>query len=350
VKFILKWIGLLVAGVGIGFTLWKLLGQIPLVLWATILSSLPTLVGLEMTFKSPSTPKARGVYRSIFAVWFVASLVIGILQYHGAKPTIPSRPQITIETFAGLPEGMTGMNHLRLHRLFIRNNNSMPIEGFCSRLQLPEPIFATLETNCSPGAILQWHSLQRRVTIVGTGNREVLGPSSSAEFVYDTPCFFPHGNRAQLSGYFAVAEPTGVWELTIDKLPAYGIVSLLFLTSTGGYATNYVDFVKTAFTNDGATIWSCVEPSTNGAVIMHHLGVAMIVHTNKVINTNEDWHLGTNELRFSFEGLYRYAANGSLVEQHFLVPIAYDAPHRKFSSLPIQPNDGKWKRVMIEFQ
>jgi len=285
-----------------------------------------------------------------FGVWFVASLVIGILQYRDGKPVVPNRPQITIETFSGLPEGLTGNSHLRFHRLLIRNNNPIPIESFCSRLQLPEPIFATLETNRPAGTALNWHPLQRKVTINGTGNREVLGPSSSVENVYDAPCFFPHGNKAQLSGYFANAEQTGVWELTIDKLPPYGVASLLFLTSNEGQATNYIDFVKTAFIYDGATIWSATQGTTNGAIIIHNIGLAMIVHTNKVINTNEDWHLGTNELRFSFEGDYQYAASEKLETQHFLMPIIHDPTTRRLSSPAVQPDDGRWKRVMVEFQ
>jgi hypothetical protein len=108
--------------------------------------------------------------------------------------------------------------------------------------------------------------------------------------------------------------------------------------------------VRTAFTNDGATIAATTQGTTTGSVILHNLTIAMIVHTNKVRNPKEDWRLGTNELRFSFEGLYQYQAAGKPANQHFLVPITFDAKSRKLSSLAIQPNDGKWKRVMIEFQ
>lgn len=349
-KSVSRWIGLAVLGGAVGLGLWKLLAGIPLLLWATILSAIPTLVGLQMTFTPPVTTRARRVYSGIFGVWFIASVVIGILQYRDAKPFVPSRPQIAIETFSGLPEGFVGNPHLRLHRLELRNNNPIPIESFCSRLQLPEPIIVTLETNQPPGAALTWHPLQRRVTIVGTGDRSVLGASSSAEFIFDTPCFFPRGNKAQLSGYFANAEPTGVWELTIDKVPPHGVISLLFITSTAAEATNYIEFVKTAFTNDGATVWSTVQGTTNGAVIVHNVGIAMIVNTNKSATTNANWRLGTNELRFSLEGNYQYSAAGKLESQHFLMPIVHDAIIRKLSSLPVQPDDGHWKRVLIEFQ
>ena len=194
-KSFLKWIVLIALGAAIGFGLCKILGRIPLLLWATILSAIPTLVGLEMTFQPPTTARARGIYRSIFGVWFVASLVIGILQYRDGKPVVPNRPQITIETFSGLPEGLTGNSHLRFHRLLIRNNNPIPIESFCSRLQL-----------------------------------------------------------------------------------------------------------------------------------------------------------GTNELRFSFEGDYQYAASEKLETQHFLMPIIHDPTTRRLSSPAVQPDDGRWKRVMVEFQ
>jgi hypothetical protein len=285
--------GLTLVGGVIGLVLWKVLGQIPVLLWTTILTAIPTLVGVEMTFKSQTTPRAKSTYRAVFSVWFMATLVTGYLQYKEGKPVIPNRPQITVETLSGLPEGMTSNSHLRLHRLLIRNANVVSIENFCSRLQLPEPICATIETNRPPGTVIDWRPLTTKVTIAGTGNRSLLGPGSSANFVYSPPCFFPEGNKAQLSGYFANVDRTGVWELTIDRLPPNGIASLMFLTSNEDAATNYIAFVKTAFTNDGATVWSTIQGTTNGSVIIHNVGIAMIVHTNKIINTNENWHLGT---------------------------------------------------------
>lgn len=349
-RVFLKWIGLALIGGIIGLGLWKVLGQIPVLLWTIILSAIPTLVGLEMTFKSPTTPRAKGIYRAIFGVWFIATLVTGYLQYDDGKPIVPNRPQIVVETFSGLPEGMKSNPHLRLHRLLIRNVNSIAIENFCSRLQLPEPISTTIETNHPPGTVVDWHPLTTKVTIAGTGSRSVLGPNSVAEFVYSSPCFFPEGNKAQLSGYYANVEKTGVWELTIDKLPPGGVASVMFLTSNEDEATNYVQFVKTAFTNDGATVWSTSQGTTNGSLNIHNVGIAMIIHTNKVIYTKDNWRLGTNELRFSFEGLYQYPAGGKLSIQRFLVPLACDAYSRRIASLAVQPDDGKWKRVMIEFQ
>lgn len=153
-----------------------------------------------------------------------------------------------------------------------------------------------------------------------------------------------------MTGFFDNGEKTGIWELTADKLPPHGVVSLLFLTSNDDNETNYITFVKTAFTNDGAHFETTMQRTADGSVDTRSLIIAMIVHTNKVPIPNEDWHLGSDELRFSFEGLYQYPAAGKLGTQHFLLPLAFDAKSRALSSLPIQPNDGKWKRVTIEFQ
>jgi len=71
---------------------------------------------------------------------------------------------------------------------------------------------------------------------------------------------------------------------------------------------------------------------------------------NKIPNTKEDCRLGTNELRFFFEGEYQYQAAGKVASQHFLLPFKFDEENRTLSALPIQSGDGRWKRVMIEFQ
>lgn len=350
VKKTIKLAGVVVIGAAVGFMLWKMLGSVPIILWAAVLGVIPTLIGIEMTFKPPATPKAKGIYRIIFGIWAIATCVLAYLQYKRDEPQIPNLPQITIETFPGLPEGMTNNVHFRFNRLSIRNANDVAFENLCSRLQLPEPIYQTMETDSPPGTVIDWHPIITKATISGTGTHSVLGPNSTAHFVYSPPCFFPEGNKAQLTGFFDNGEKTGIWELTADKLPPHGVVSLLFLTSNDDNETNYITFVKTAFTNDGAHFETTMQRTADGSVDTRSLIIAMIVHTNKVPIPNEDWHLGSDELRFSFEGLYQYPAAGKLGTQHFLLPLAFDAKSRALSSLPIQPNDGKWKRVTIEFQ
>jgi hypothetical protein len=345
-----KIFAVVIFGIALAFLLRKAFANIPLVVWVAILTVVPTLGGLEMSIRPPATPKAKFFWRAAFGIWGVAICLLVYLQFWQTRPIIPRLPDIVVETVSGLPEGMQSNPHLRLHRLAIRNANDIPIENFCSRLQLPEPVYATFETNLPPGTSIGWRPLTTKVTINGSGSRSTLGPASSVNYLHSQPCFFPAGNRAQLSSYNDGNEMTGVWELTIDKLPPHGVASIMFLTSSSVEATGYLSFVKTAFTNDGATLSASTEGTTNGGFIMHNLTVALIVHTNKVINPKEDWHLGTNELRFSVEGIYQFAAEGKPGTRHFLVPLAFNEEQHTLASLAIQPDDGKWKRVMMEYQ
>jgi hypothetical protein len=266
------------------FGLWRGSGSIPLAVWVTVLTVVPTIVGFEMTITPPTTARAKVVYRVVLGAWAVATCVLAFVQFRQTRPLIPRLPLITVETLSGLPEGLAGNPHLRLHRLQIRNANDVAIEDFCSRFQLPEPLFATVETNRPPGTAIGWRPLVTKTTVSGTGNRSVIGPSSSVNFVYSPACFFPVGNRAQLSGFCERGDSTGVWELTIDKLPPNGVGSLMFLTSDDGDATNYISFAKTAFTNDGATFAACTQGTPDGSVIMHSSVLMFIVHTNKVLD------------------------------------------------------------------
>jgi hypothetical protein len=66
----------------------------------------------------------------------------------------------------------------------------------------------------------------------GTGSKSFLGPSSSRNYQLppiQAPFYFP-GNRGQLSGYSDGGDLTGVWQLSLDKLPPNGIVSISMLT------------------------------------------------------------------------------------------------------------------------
>lgn len=143
---------------------------------------------------------------------------------------------------------------------------------------------------------------------------------------------------------------TGVWQLAIDKLPPHALVSLWFLTSDEGDATNYIALASTVFQTNGATIRTVTQGTTNGEIMLHSLTLTLIVQTNKVIDPKADWHLGTNELRFSFEGSYQYQLGEKRAEQYFLVPCSFDTNGRSISSLPIQSNAGRWRRVIIGYQ
>jgi hypothetical protein len=115
-------------------------------------------------------------------------------------------------------------------------------------------------------------------------------------------------------------------------------------------STNYIALANTEFKTNGAAISITAQGDGKGGVINRNLTMAIIINTNYAVNPKEDWHFGTNWLRFYFEGSYQYPAAGKLGSQHFLVPFVFDTNNRAISSLPIQAEDGRWRRVMIQYQ
>jgi|ERR1035438_5231740 hypothetical protein len=111
-----------------------------------------------------------------------------------------------------------------------------------------------------------------------------------------------------------------------------------------------IALANTEFRTNGAAVSIEGRGDGKGGFITKNFSFAMIVNTNYAINPNEDWHFGTNWLRFYSEGYYQYSESGKLTSQHFLVPFKFDTNSRSISSFPILPNDGNWRRVMIEYQ
>jgi len=239
--------------------------------------------------------------------------------YRGSN-AVPACPQVTIETLDGLPPECTNNPHLRLHRLTVRNTSDAPIETFCSRLQLPEAISQTIETNMTIGAVIGWRPLISKIIVKGTGGKTEgglwIGPTSKVTFVEREMAFFPKYAKGERLALSRAGDLTGVWELTFDKLPPRSHVSICFLTSSGREGTNYLELATSS--------WSL--PPTRRY-------------------TPE-----TNELRFFLEGEYQYPADGKPGKQHFLVPIAFDTEQRVLTSLPIQADNGQWCTVTLVFQ
>lgn len=239
----------------------------------------------------------------------------------GNTNLVPALPRITIETLDGLPPECTNNPHLRLHRLIVFNGGDATIEHFCSRLQLPEAISQTLETSSTTAAAIGWRPLVDRIIVKGTGGRTEgglwIGPTSKVTFVEQPMAFFPKHARGEKMATSRTGDSTGIWELTIDKLPPNGHTSISFLTSNGPEGTNY-------FALATVPLWS-VPPNPQ---------------------TIPD----TNELRFSLEGEYQYQAEARPGKQHFLVPIQYDADQRTLLSLPTQAENQPWKTVTLLFQ
>jgi hypothetical protein len=270
----------------------------------------------------PSRPKATAAFVALVVVLAVMGLVVFLWPRKQSKIPALSLPRITIETLDGLPEEFSGDSRLRQNRLFIRNNGESEILRFCSRLQLPEPIARTIETNATIGTSVGWRPLMDKLSIIGTGGRTEgglwVGPTSAVYFVGSPPCFIYSGpTRGQKGTLSKAGDITGIWELTFDKLPPGGQVSLVFLTSNGSNSTTYLELAS-------IPLWqSPPNPRTNPV---------------------------TNELRFSLEGEYLLPAEAQNSKQSFLAPIVYDASSRKISSFLVQPNVGNWQPVTLTFQ
>ena len=179
---------------------------------------------------------------------------------------VPNLPYIKIETLNGLPiDGLpnaeTNGQYLKLHRLEIRNFSEVQIDNFRSRLQIPEPIILTKEVNQSIGTLVGWRPLKMEMLTTGTAGRSTggmwIGGGSTVNFLYPELAFNPytdlHQQQVQLAGS---GDAIGVWELTIDKLPPSGYISVLFYTSDSPATTNYTKFA-------GTPLWaSSPKPST----------------------------------------------------------------------------------------
>lgn len=230
---------------------------------------------------------------------------------------IPSLPLIQFETLNGLPEGFTNNPHLRLNRLSVQNFD-VEIDNFCSRLQLPEPISFTIETNQPVGASTGWRPLLDRIVVNGTGGRNWIGGGSSVTWLDSRPCFYSTNLMGEKLSISKNGDTTGIWELTIDKLPPRGFVSVLFITSDDEQAANYIKLAS-------VPAWQGIPPNPKSKP-------------------------DTNELDFLMAGNYQFQAANKPGNQFFLVPILFDSEQRKISSQNTQSDVGRWHACFMIFQ
>jgi hypothetical protein len=232
----------------------------------------------------------------------------------------PEIPVIQFETLGGLPPSViTNRVHLRMHSLVVRNLNDVEILNFCSRLQLPEPIehFPIAKIEKTVGVEIGWRSLGLDLSIEGTAGRSEsglwIGPTSAVHFVYPHPCYIAADERGWSTEHSGGGKLTGVWELTVNRLPPKGLVSIDFFTSDATDATNYIRFA-------GTPHWQRATPPVPR----------------------------TNELRYFFEGEFQYANGGKFESRQFFVPIMFEDATRTISSLSPQTNVGKWRPVTLD--
>lgn len=244
---------------------------------------------------------------------------------------VPNLPYIKVETLNGLPtDGLptveTNRQHLKLHRLEIRNYGEVQIDNFRSRLQIPEPIISTKEVIQSVGTLVGWRPLKVEILTTGTAGRSHggmwIGPASTNYFLYPVLAFNPYiqlpmgkDHRGQMFEFGGSGEFTGIWELTIDKLPPAGFATILFYTSDSDSVTNYTRFAQ-------APLWASPPNPSSTA--------------------------DTNELKFSLEGEYQFQSVNKPKKQYFLVPILLNTNSREISSMALHTNIGSWHPIILE--
>jgi len=261
------------------------------------------------------------VHNSALVVGHSNTIVVDNSTRLAATNAVPKPPMLTLETLEGLPPQFANSLHLKLHRLTIRNQSEAPIGALATRLQLPEPICQTLETNATPGTFIGWRPLIEDFLVKGTGGKTEgglwVGPTSAVYFVSPPIALAPRPDRSQKLSLSRRGDVTGVWELTVNQLPPGGHVSLMFLTSIAADATNYMALASEPLWKSGPNPEHTPDP---------------------------------NELRYFFEGEFRFSTAEKVVSQYFLAPIGFDPSTRSASLLSTQQSDGTWNVVYLDFQ
>ena len=67
-----------------------------------------------------------------------------------------------------------------------------------------------------------------------------------------------------ITSYSDGGDRTGIWQLTINKLPSHGMVSISFLTDNEGDSTNYIALANTEFKTNGAAISTTMRGDGKG--------------------------------------------------------------------------------------
>lgn len=135
---------------------------------------------------------------------------------------------------------------LRSHNLEIENKNSVELNNFIVRIQLPEPIIQQASIKDSPpGVEVILEPCRIELSLVGTsatasrtnGHTTITTGNekgSSATVTSNKEVCANNLNNKILS-------PTGIYRLRIERLPAFSKINIGFLTSNGAEARKYLE-------------------------------------------------------------------------------------------------------------
>jgi hypothetical protein len=134
-------------------------------------------------------------------------------------------------------------------------------------------------------------------------------------------CFDPGEIRSLEAVGGKAGDITGVWELSIDKLPPSGFVRIYFFTSNGSDATNYISLAS------GNLMASFINPSEAGFLVKPD----------------------PNQLFFYWEGEFQFITGGKFEKRRFFVPLTRNEAQRRFQGLAVQSGRGRWLPVTLNF-
>lgn len=275
------------------------------------------------SFLSHAAPH-RGVNYRLFGVLIYIILLSG-MGYYGTKhqyirdhPKTPSPPQIMLDTMNGYPFGTQPEPSLRWNTLLVRNTSDIDIYDFSSRIQLPEAIIETGPIDKTVGINAEWRPfVVNPIVSAGTVSRDSNGGVSfGGHSVLLTPIpmdgfsgEMQHGKMVQMEGEeTGGGNATGIWDLSVDKLPPNGYAAVTFITSNT--QTNYNNFAGGGIPNP---------------------------------------HRATNELRYYLDGEYYFRINNQPNSRFFIVPIIFDRDKRSISLSALQTNVGNFTLVKLQF-
>jgi len=253
---------------------------------------------------------------------------------------IPGLPQMEIGTLDEQPmfgDKVVFDPTVRMNCLYVRNTNPVDILYFCSRFQLPEPVVMTnQQKDKSVGVEIDaWRPLRaaRNVAVSGQG-ASVSRQGSAYQYTVSSPgssaaaaglavldgCFDPGEQRPLMASVGRPGDLTGIWELSIAKLPPSGFVRIYFSTSNGPEATNYITVTTGGWMpglKQTPEVAAMTRPRPDG-------------------------------LFFYWEGEFQFNADGRLGKQRFFVPLFFNA-QRRLTQSRVQADKGPWDPVTVNF-
>jgi hypothetical protein len=231
--------------------------------------------------------------------------------YESPPPPVVIVPQLSISTrlgltlsdFSDLTVSPEMMKTLRRHGLAVSNPNRVELQNLVVRFQLPEPVIGNLVVEDKPAGVdIAWNACRLSMTLVGKDGVSAAPAPDGIEITASKPgvaaglgfgreVCSPDMNNRHL-------EPTGIYQLKIERIPAMASITVGFLTS-----------------DDPAAINGIVDGSDKDPNVLNYFG----------------------------EGTYQYLSNGQTETRTIFVPLLFDAGSRAISSLPSSGERGKWK-------